>query len=402
MSQSGRLDTASVHESLGLKRIVLLVVIYLAFISLGLPDGVLGLAWPGMRVSLGQPLEALGLVTFILAGCSAISGFMSGRVLARFGTGSVTFISALMTGLSLLGIAMVPNFPLLVALAFPLGLGAGSVDAGLNHYVAEHFSSKHMNWLHACWGVGATLGPLIMGSILASGGGWSQGYVTIAVCQLGLAVVLLSSLRLWKGQGPARHDPEKIVAGGHPDTPAWAPYLAAFLFTLYVAVEMGTGMWAASILIESRHFEPGMAGLAVTFFYGAIMGGRVLIGFVSESIGNRRLVRIGLSVALIGIVLLMVPGVPAQALVGLVLLGVGCAPIYPSLMHETPRRFDPLTTRKVIGWQVAAANVGGAIIPAALGLLAARLGLEAVFPTIAGFIVLLLVLSIRLDRATSS
>ena len=199
MSQSVDVKTAGINESLGVKQIVLLVVIYLAFISLGLPDGVLGLAWPGMRVSLGQPLEALGLVTFILAGCSAISGFMSGRVLARFGTGPVTFISALMTGLSLLGIAMVPNFPLLVALAFPLGLGAGSVDAGLNHYVAEHFSSKHMNWLHACWGVGATLGPLIMGSILASGGGWSQGYLTIAVCQLGLAVVLLSSLRLWKG-----------------------------------------------------------------------------------------------------------------------------------------------------------------------------------------------------------
>ena len=401
MSQSDRLAAAGVHESLGLKRIVLLVVIYLAFISLGLPDGVLGLAWPGMRVILGQPLEALGLVTFILAGCSAISGFMSGRVLARFGTGPVTFISALMTGLALLGIAMVPNFPLLVALAFPLGLGAGSVDAGLNHYVAEHFSSKHMNWLHACWGVGATLGPLIMGSILAAGGGWSQGYLTIAVCQLGLAVVLMSSLRLWKGQGPARHDPEKIVAGGRPDTPAWAPYLAAFLFTLYVAVEMGTGMWAASILIESRHFEPGKAGLAVTFFYGAIMGGRVLIGFVSEKMGNRRLVRVGLGLAIVGVVLLLIPGVPALALIGLLLFGLGCAPIYPSLMHETPRRFDPATARKVIGWQVAAANIGGAVMPAAFGVLAAGFGLEAVFPVIGGFAVVLLILSVRLDSVTA-
>lgn len=402
MSRSDRLNTAGINESLGLKRVVLLVVIYLAFISLGLPDGVLGLAWPGMRVSLGQPLEALGMVTFVLAGCSAISGFMSGRVLARFGTGPVTFISALMTGLSLLGISMVPNFPLLVALAFPLGLGAGSVDAGLNHYVAEHFSSKHMNWLHACWGVGATLGPLIMGSILASGGGWSQGYLTIAVCQLGLAVVLLSSLRLWKGQGPARHDPEKIVAGGRPDTPAWAPYLAAFLFALYVAVEMGTGMWAASILIESRHFEPGMAGLAVTLFYGAIMGGRVLIGFVSEKLGNRLLVRLGLVLAIIGIVLLMIPQVPELALIGILLLGLGCAPIYPSLMHETPRRFDPDTARKVIGWQVAAANIGGAVMPAAFGVLAAGFGLEAVFPVIGGFAVALLILSIRLDSVTSN
>ena len=390
------------HESFGLKRLILLIVIYLAFISLGLPDGVLGLAWPGMRASLGQPLEALGLVTFILAGCSAISGFMSGRILSRFGTGPVTFVSALMTGLSLLGFSQVPNFPLMVALAFPLGLGAGSVDAGLNHFVADHYSSKHMNWLHACWGIGATLGPVIMGSILASGGGWSQGYLTIALCQLGLATILLASLGLWKGQGPAHHDPEKIVEGGRPDTPSWAPVLAAFLFALYVAMEMGTGMWTASILIESRHFDPGMAGLAITLFYGSIMGGRVLIGFVSERMGNRRLVRIGLGVALVGIVLLMIPGLPALAFVGLVLLGLGCAPIYPSLMHETPRRFDPVTTRKVIGWQVAAANIGGAVIPAGFGVLAARFGLEAVFPTIAGFIVLLLVLCIRLDRMTSA
>jgi fucose permease len=401
MSPLAGAKIAVVRENLGLKRIVLLIVIYLAFVSLGLPDGVLGLAWPGMRVSLGQPLEALGLVTFILAGCSAISGFVSGRVLARFGTGPVAFVSALMTGLSLLGLSAVPNFPLMVALAFPLGLGAGSVDAGLNHYVAEHFSSKHMNWLHACWGVGATLGPLIMGSIMASGGGWSQGYLTISLCQLSLACILLVSLGLWKRQGPARHDPEKVVEGGRPDTPAWAPILSAFLFVLYVSIEMGAGMWAASILIESRHFEPGMAGLAVTCFYGAIMGGRILLGFISEKMGNRRLIRIGLSLAICGLVLLMTPGQPVLALIGLLLFGLGCAPVYPGLMHETPRRFDPVTTRKVIGWQVAAANIGGAVMPAAFGVLAARFGLEAVFPTIGGFTVLLLILSVRLDSVTS-
>ena len=401
MSQIASLKATDVRETLGLKRIVLLVVIYLAFVSLGLPDGVLGLAWPGMRASLGQPLESLGLVTFILAGCSAISGFMSGRVLARFGTGPVTFVSALMTGLSLLGLSVVPNFPLMVALAFPLGLGGGSVDAGLNHYVADHFSSKHMNWLHACWGVGATLGPVIMGSIMASGGGWSQGYLTIALCQLTLAVVLLSSLRLWKRQGPARHDPEKVTEGGRPDTPGWAPILSAFLFALYVSIEMGTGMWAASILIESRHFDPGMAGLAVTCFYGSIMCGRVLVGFISEKMGNRRLIRIGLGLAICGVAMLTISGLPVLALVGLLLFGLGCAPIYPSLMHETPRRFDPATTRKVIGWQVAAANIGGAIMPAAFGVLAAGFGLEAVFPTIGGFAVLLLVLSVRLDSVTS-
>ena len=200
-----------------MKRFILLVVIYLAFVSLGLPDGVLGLAWPSMRASLGQPLEALGIVTFVLASCSAISGFMSGRVLSRFGTGPVALASAVMTGLSLLGLSFVPNFPLMVALAFPLGLGAGAVDAGLNHYVAEHYTSKHMNWLHACWGVGATLGPVIMGSALAGDGGWPRGYLIIALSQLSLATILFFSLGLWAHQGPARHDPEKVAAGGRPD-----------------------------------------------------------------------------------------------------------------------------------------------------------------------------------------
>ena len=401
MSRLESIAAPVVPEALGTRRIVLLMVIYLAFVSLGLPDGVLGLVWPGMRVSLGQPLEALGLVTFVLASCAALSGFMSGRLLARFGTGPVTFVCALMTGLALLGLSQVPNFPLMVALAFPLGLGAGSVDAGLNHYVAEHYSSKHMNWLHACWGVGATLGPLIVGSILAGGGTWSQGYLTVACGQLGLACVLFASLGLWKNQGAARHDPSKVAAGGRADTPRWAQVLAAFLFALYGPIEIGTGLWAASVLIESRHFDPGMAGLAITLFFGSIMGGRVLIGFVSERVGNRRLIRIGLCVAMVAIVLLMIPGWPPLAFGGLALLGLGCAPVYPSLMHETPRRFDPLTTVKVIGWQVAAANIGGAILPAAFGVLAARLGLEAVFPAIACFIVAMLVLSIQLDRVTA-
>jgi len=384
-----------------MKRFILLVVIYLAFVSLGLPDGVLGLAWPSMRVSLAQPLEALGMITFILASCSAISGFMSGRVLSRFGTGPVTLASALMTGFSLLGLSFVPNFPLMVALAFPLGLGAGAVDAGLNHYVAEHFTSKHMNWLHACWGLGATLGPVIMGSALASAGGWSRGYLLLAFCQLSLAIILFFSLGLWAHQGPAQHDPEKVAAGGRPNTPAWAPYLAAFLFMLYVAVEMGAGLWAASVLIESRHFEPGIAGVAITLYYGSIMSGRVLIGFISERLGNRRLIRYGLSLAIVGIVLLLIPGWPPLSMLGLTLLGFGCAPIYPGLMHETPRRFDPVTARRVIGWQVAAANIGGAVLPAAFGVLAAWIGLESIFVIVALLLVLLLVATNRLDRVTA-
>ena len=384
-----------------MKRILLLIIIYLAFVSLGLPDGVLGLAWPGMRVSLGQPLERLGLVTFVLASCSAISGFISGRVLARFSTGLVTFVSALTTGLSLLALSHVPNFPVMVLLAFPLGLGGGSVDAGLNHFVAEHYTSKHMNWLHACWGVGATLGPMVFGSILAAGGNWSTGYLAISSAQLTLAVILFLSLGLWATQGKAQHDPGKIALGEGGDTPAWAPVLSASLFAFYVAVEMGVGFWAASILIESRHFTPGMVGFAQSAFFGSIMGGRMVVGFISERVGNRRLIRTGLSIALIGMVLMVVPGMPSLTLGGIVLFGLGCAPIYPGMMHETPRRFDPPTARKVIGWQVGAANLGAAVIPALFGLIAANFGLESIFPMLAGILAIMLVLVAQLDRVTA-
>lgn len=382
------------------KRLVLIVVIYLAFISLGLPDGVHGLAWPGMRATLGQPVEALGLVTFVLACCSAVSGFVSGRVLARFGTGPVTFASALLTGLAILGFSQVTSFPMMVALAFPLGLGAGSVDAGLNHFVAEHYSSRHMNWLHACWGVGATLGPLMVGAVLASGGNWSSGYLAVASGQLFLAAILFASLGLWKHQPTVRKHVDLANESGRADSPASAALLSALLFALYVSIEMGTGWWAAVIMIEGRGFDPGLAGLAVTLFFGSIMCGRVLIGFVSNRLGNRFLIRTGLIVAIAGIALLLIRDIPALSLVGLALFGFGCAPVYPGLMHETPRRFDAVTARKVIGWQVAGAGIGAAIMPAMFGVIAAHFGMEAVFPVVFVMAVVLLGLSIWLDQMT--
>ena len=383
------------------KPMALLVVIYMAFVSLGLPDGVLGLAWPSMRSSLGQPIEALGLVTFLLASCSALSGFAGGRVLARFGTGPVTLVSAFATGLSLLGMAHVSSFVQMIALVFPLGLGAGAVDAGLNHFVARHYSSRHMNWLHACWGAGATLGPLIFSATLASGGSWSAGYAAIAACQLVLAAILLASLRLWSKAPESAHRTDHASAQAvRCGAPIWALVLAPTLFALYVAVEMGTGLWAASILIESRHIAAETAGMAVTCYYGAIMGGRLLVGLVSDRLGNRRLVYLGLGTAGVGVLLLATPGFAALNVAGLMLLGLGCAPIYPGLMHETSRRFDPATAQRVIGWQVGTAYVGAMVMPGAFGLLAAHWGLEAIFPIIAGFIVVLLASTGLLDRVT--
>ena len=390
---------------------LLLALIYVAFISLGLPDGVLGVAWPLMRLSLGQPVEAAGLVTMVVTGCSALSGFASGAVLKRLSAGVVVTASGFLTGLALLGIAQVPSFVVLLLLAVPLGFGAGAVDSAMNHFVARHYSARHMNWLHGFWGLGATLGPAIMGWALAnsaagSGSGadasWRAGYFDIGLIQLGLAVVFLMSLGLWK------HAPKVALpiqgAAANVEAPARRPlalWLAPFLFFLYAGVEVGTSLWAATVLIEGRHVSGATAGLWVSGFFGAIMAGRFGTGLIAVRLGNRQLVRYGLAFAALGAGLFSLAGLPAWlSLVGLVMLGLGCAPVYPSLMHEAARRFDAVTAQRVIGQQVGSAYIGCVLLPAALGLVGATWGLGWIMPLIALMAIVLLLLSVKLDVMT--
>lgn len=228
-----------------------------------------------------------------------------------------------------------------------------------------------------------------------------MGYLSVASVQLFLALVLFASLGLWAHQGTAHRDAARAEEKARANGSMSAAVLSALLFFVYVSIEMGTGWWAAVILIEGRAFDPGLAGLGVTLFFGSIMGGRVLIGFISNRLGNRRLIRIGLIIAVAGAMLLLIRDVPALSLLGLALFGFGCAPVYPGLMHETPRRFDAATARKVIGWQVAAAGTGAAVMPATFGIIAANFGMEAVFPVVFVLAIVLLLLNIRLDRMTS-
>lgn len=383
--------------------IFLLGVIYVAFISLGLPDSILGVAWPAMRADLGQPLASVGLITIALTICSAISSFASGMVVKRIGTGAVVMLSGFLTGLALLGFSMTSSFGWLLMLAIPLGLGAGAVDASLNHFVAAHYSSRHMNWLHGFWGVGATLGPFIMGSALAGAAGWAGGYRTVALIQLTLSVLLLLTLPLWRREHSVA--PDESTAAGAPavfkPTSRRALWLAPLTFLLYVAAEMGTGLWAASILVNDRHMDAQTAGLWVSVFFGSITAGRFGIGLVANRLGNRRLIRLGILCAVTGASLFAIPGLPAYvSLAGLVLMGVGCAPVFPSLMHETSRRFTPELARKVIGRQIGAAYVGGSVMPAACGLLATYAGLGVVMPFVVLLLLLLLVTSEYLNRLT--
>ena len=381
---------------------VLLGTIYLAFISLGLPDSVLGVAWPTMRSSLGQPLESAGMITLVLTVCSALSSFVGGRVLARWGTGPVVTASGLLTGLALLGFALSPSFGLLLLLAVPLGLGAGAVDARLNQFVAAHYSARHMNWLHGCWGIGATLGPLIMASALTSATGWRQGYLWIGGVQLGLVLLFLLVLPLWQ-----RHQAQAAESAAASHTTHQRPahtlalWLAPALYLAYAAVEISTGLWAGSLLVDGRGLDAKTAALWVSCFFGAIMLGRFATGLLTLRLGNRQLVRLGIAVASVGAALFASNALPAPlSLAGLVLLGLGCAPIYPCLMHETARRFEPVTAAKVISRQVGFAYVGAAIVPAALGYLATAAGLGAIMPAVLAALLLLLLMSEALNRIT--
>ena len=385
-----------------LAHLALLSIIYLAFVSLGLPDGVLGVAWTAMRLDLHQPLAAVGLLTITLTVSSGLSTVVSGYVLNKLGTGPVVMVSGFLTGLALLGFSLAPAFGWLLLLAVPLGLGAGAVDAGLNHFVAAHYSSRHMNWLHGCWGIGATLGPFIMGAALA-GAGWQSGYQTIALLQLSLALVLLLSLSLWKRENakpPAEVHSDAQQARIKPVS-TLATWLAPLGFLLYVAAEAGTGLWAASILVNSRGTSAATAGLWVALFFGSITAGRFGVGLVANRLGNRRLIRLGILIATAGAVVFAIPALPAPlSLLGLVVMGLGCAPIYPSMMHETARRFPPKLAAIVIGRQVGLSYVGGAGVPAACGLLAAYAGLPMVMPALVGVLLGLLLVTERLNRLT--
>lgn len=402
---------------------LLLAIVYAAFVSLGLPDGALGVAWPAMRAELGLPLEALGLVTVLATAGSAASGFASGRVLARLGTPLVVALSGLMTGLSLLGFALAPSYAFVVILALPLGFGAGSVDAGLNHYAAERWSSRHMNWLHASWGLGAALGPTALTLAVASGGGWRLGYLGIAGAQLSLSLVFFATLRLWgegpsRGRGSARAEaPAAAEARADQAAPVnqaaplnqtahggrairAALILGPLGYFIYAGLEVGLGAWAASVLKDGRGYSAELAGVIAAAYYGSIGLGRVISGLIADRVGNRRMVRLGFGLAAVGLLIFGLDLGPVASLAGIALTGLGYAPIYPCLMHETPRRFDRETTRRVVGRQVASAYLGGTILPPLVGLVAGRFGLWTVAPLVGLYLAAMAASVAALDART--
>jgi MFS family permease len=384
------------------KSSLLLAVIYLGFISLGLPDGTFGLAWTAIYKELSLPVGLAGTILIIGTLISGSSGFMSGRITTRFGTGPVVFASCLLTGAGMVAMGFANAGYYLYLVVLPLGIGAGAVDASLNSFVARHYSGRHMNWLHACWGIGATVGPLWMGACMSSSAGWRGGYWSVGSVQLLLAVLFLVTLGLWKSAPELRNGHEGN--GGPSFIPirranSMAGYLSMLSFVFYVGVETMTGLWIATILVVGRNFSPEVAALCTASYYASITGGRILVGFIVDRFGNRRLINAGMLTALLGSLLFVISGGPVLAFVAIILIGGGFAPVYPCLMHEVPRRFAPDDVSIVIGRQTGASYIGAALMPVAGGWFAQNAMAWLPWLTVLG--ALALIICVRsLDKAT--
>ena len=368
---------------------VLLVIVYIAFISLGLPDAILGSAWTMIYEDLNVPVSYAGLVTMIITGGTIVSSLFSGKMIKKFGTGKVTTFSVFLTAMGLLGVYFAPSFIWICLLAIPLGLGAGAVDAALNNFVANHYEAKHMNWLHCFWGIGATSGPFIMSFYLLKENGWRSGYATIGIIQAILVVGLFLSLPLWRKFEDSNEEEKEtstsINVGALLKLPGAKPTLIAFL--CYCGIELTTGLWASSFLVFDSGLSAGLAAKWVSLYYLGITVGRFLAGFLSIKLNNKQMIRLGQLICLLGAVLLIIPFSNNFKLVGLILIGLGCAPIYPAMLHETPNKFGQDLSQHIMGIQMATAYVGSTIVPPLFGMLSKFSG----FGILPGFLLIFIV-----------
>ena len=367
---------------------ILLGIIYLGFISLGLPDGALGIGWPLMRLDFGVPIHYAGFILFITLPLSALSSLMSAHLGEKYGVGKLAFASALLTSSSLLGISTVTSYWGLILFSVGLGIGQGAVDALLNAYVAKHYNARHMSWLHGCWAVGATIGPALMTRVISTSGAWSMGYLSLGSAQFVIALILLFSLGFWL------HDDHETR--NKPKTRSAFDMRMLFgmaLFFLYVGAELSIGLWSNSYLIEKMGLAASVSGYLVALYYGSIMVGRFLSGFVAVRLGNRGLIRLGLMIVSGGLIMMFVAEDVMFLRLGMILMGLGLAPLYPAMMHETPRRFKEDLATRLIGYQVGIAYGGGMIITAGLGFLFNLFDLSIFYPLVLVVVVLMIVLS---------
>ena len=372
---------------------LLLLIIYLSFVSLGLPDAVLGAAWPIIHEEFGVPISFSGSIYMLISCCTILSSLKSESLRLRFGTGKITAFSVLLTAVAIFGFSISPSLSVMLFFAIPYGLGAGSVDAALNHYVAVHYSGRSMNWLHCMWGIGAALGPYILGFVLQRGESWRSGYLVLSMIQATLTIILFLSLGLWgKEEKKEKTEEKKTPMSFRQILSITGAKECLVSFFLYCAIEQTLGLWSGSFMVYSLKIEAKLAASFVALFYFGITFGRFLAGILAAKWQDEALILGGCGILFLGLVLLFCSMVPGQevklfgmelrqilVICALLLSGLGCAPIYPAIIHSTPRNFGAENTSALIGKQMAAAYIGSMSFPPFFGVLAKIFG-TGLFP----------------------
>ena len=380
--------------------LLLLAVIYLAFISLGLPDSLLGASWPTIRTEFDVPISYMGLISMIISGGTIISGLMSERLTKKFGTRAVTIVSVFLTAVALFGFSLSTEFYQMCLWGIPYGLGAGAIDAALNNYVALHYNSRHMSWLHCFWGVGTIISPYIMSYALTHSS-WTNGYRIVSYIQLGIAAVLLLTLPLWKinQTAVAAEGSNKILGIKGALKIKGVPHLLVG-FLSYCAAEATTMLWASSYLEGTRGAAKEEAAALGSLFFIGITAGRFISGFVSDKLGDNNMIRLGVGIALLGVVFISLP-IKAITIIGFIIIGLGCAPVYPCIIHSTPGNFGAENSQGIIGIQMASAYVGSTFMPPIFGLIANHISLKLMPIYLAFFLLLLLFMISKTEKLCS-
>ena len=384
---------------------LLIAIIYLAFISLGLPDAVFGGSWPTMYQEFGVPVSYAGIVTVIISIGTIISSLLSDRMTYKLGTGKVTALSVAMTAIALFGFSMSHSFVELCLWSIPYGLGAGGVDASLNNYVAVHYSSRIMSWLHCMWGVGAMTGPYVLGFVLTGGGIWNTGYRVIALMQVVLTIVLVVSLPIWKKR-------EVVIDEKGEEVPAQALSMKEILsikgakdimiaFFCYCALEQTAGLWASSYMVLHKGVPEAVAASYASMFYIGITVGRFFSGFLTMKFNDKQMIRLGMALLAIGVLVLFLPLSEYIALAGFVLIGVGCAPIYPCIIHSTPDIFGADKSQAIVGVQMASAYMGSLLMPSLFGIIANHITVSLLPMYLCVILAVMFLMYERLVRCTS-
>ena len=357
--------------------ILLLSIIYVCFISLGLPDSLLGSAWPVLHVELGVPVSFAGIISIIIFAGTILSSLFSDKLLRKFGAGLVTATSTAMTAIALFGFSVSTKFWMLIIFAIPYGLGAGAIDAILNNFVALHFKAQHMSWLHCMWGVGASISPYIMSYALIGLDSWSAGYLIVSVIQIVLSAIIFLSLPLWKKGITEAQEETATPSLSFKEIFAIKGAIPCFwTFFCYCSLELTTSLWTSSYLVEHWGFAPEIAAGFASMFYIGITLGRFLNGFLAMKLGDHTLIRMGCGIVALGIGCLFVPLRSTFALVGFVIIGLGCAPIYPCIIHMTPDVFGKDKSQAMIGIQMAFAYIGFMTVPPLFGLVAEHISIS--------------------------